>query len=126
MTVRQAPVYVVPPVYTVKKKPSITAKARPRRDRRKPFVFRVEGQLKRPSGVSRSAGCKGTVVIIAKKRKKTIAKRRTGIKSTCKYKARVKLRKSAGKRGRVKFKVRFLGNDRLFGARARTFARYGR
>jgi len=116
----------VPTPYAVKLKPRLTAKAKPKRDRKKPFVFKVSGQLKRPSRVSRSAGCKGTVVIKAKKGKKTIAKRRTGIKSTCKYKARVKLRKSAGRRGKVKFQVRFLGNNLLTGAKARTSTKYGR
>jgi hypothetical protein len=110
----------------VKLKPGLTAKAKPKRDRKKPFIFRVQGRLVLPKGVSRSAGCKGTVVVRALKGKKTVAKRRTGVKSTCKYKARTKLRKSAGRRGKVKFVVRFLGNNRLRGATARTSARYGR
>ena len=124
------PTYVIPTPtptpHAQKAKPNITAKAKPRRDRKKPFIFRVQGKLKFPATVSKAAGCKGTVRVVAKKGKKVIAKRRTGVKSTCKYKARVKLRKNAGKRGKVKFQVRFLGNDRLFGAKARTSARYGR
>ena len=114
------------PNYNQKRKPRITAKARPRRDTTKPFIFRVQGRLLRPKGISKADACKGTVRIIAKKRGKTVAKRRTGIKSTCKYKARVKLRKSAGKRGKVKFHVKFLGNDRLLTASARTSAKFGK
>jgi predicted acyl esterase len=132
-TVTPTATYVIPtptptatPPYSVKKRPGLTAKARPKRDRKKPFIFRVQGRLVLPSGVSRAAGCKGTVRIIGKKGNTVVAKRRTGIKSTCKYKARAKLRKNAGRRGKVKFQVRFLGNDRLLTAKARTSARYGR
>ncbi len=112
--------------YDIKRKPKITAFAKPKRDKKKPFAFRVQGKLKLPAGVTKAAGCKGTVRITAKKGKKVLAKRRNGIKSTCKYKSRVKLRtKKAGKRGTVKFKVEFLGNDRLFKATTTTKAKYG-
>jgi hypothetical protein len=117
----QSPYY-----YVQKRQPRITAKARPKRDPKKPFIFKVDGRLVLPSGVGRNEACKGTVRILAKKRGQVVAKRRTGIKSTCKYKARVKLRKSAGKRGKVVFQVQFLGNDRLLPASARTSARFGK
>ncbi len=115
-----------PSYYVSKRKPRLTARARPKRDPRKPFAFRVDGKLIRPTGVDRADGCKGTVVIKAKKGRRVIGKRRTGIKSTCKYKARVKLRNSAGRRGKVKFQVTYLGSDVLFGARAKATARYGK
>ncbi len=129
-----APTYTIPTPtptatpgpYTQKVKPNITAKARPKNDKKKPFVFRVQGKLTFPSSVSKSAGCKGTVRITAKKGKKILAKRRNGIKSSCKYKSRVKLRSNkAGKRGTVKFKVEYLGSNVLLKDTANTKAKYG-
>jgi hypothetical protein len=133
VTVSQAPTATPTPTpgpyYGIKRKPSLTAFAKPKRDPKKPFIFRVQGRLILPNGVSKADGCKGTVRIIGTKgrSKKVLVKRRTGIKSTCKYKARAKLRKNkAGKRGTVRFKVQFLGNERLFKASKTTKAKYGK
>jgi Big-like domain-containing protein/PA domain-containing protein len=123
-----AKVTVDPPAgyYDQKKKPKITAKARPKRDKKKPFVFKVSGRLKLPSGVSKANGCKGKVSIKAKKGKKTIGSKKTSIKKSCSYKTKVKLRKNAGKRGKAKFQVKFLGNDKLLTAKTKTSAKYGK
>lgn len=120
-----SPTVVPTPPPNVRPKPRLTVKAKPKRDKKKPYRFVVSGQLKRPSGVSKSRGCKGTVLITAKKGSKIIGKRRTGIKSSCRYKARVKLRNSAGKRGTAKIRARYLGSDRLRPATANTKVKYG-
>ena len=109
-----------------KVKPNITARAKPKKDRKKPFIFRVQGKLTFPSSVSKAAGCKGTVRVLARKGNKVISRRRTGVKSTCKYKARAKLRKSAGRRGTAKFTVQYLGSNRLLKDSAKTKAKYGK
>lgn len=77
-------------------------------------------------GVSISAACKGTVVVLVKMGNRTVAKRRTGVNRTCEYKAPVKLGKRAGRRGNVKCLVCFLGNNQLLGASGRTSAKCSR
>jgi fermentation-respiration switch protein FrsA (DUF1100 family) len=113
---------------TVKKQPGLTAKAKPDRDKKKPFKFTVKGKLKLPSGVSKAAGCKGKVAITGKKGKKTLVKKKkTSVKSDCTYKANVKLnKKKAGKKGKVKFTVKFGGNSVLKTKTVKTSAKYGK
>jgi hypothetical protein len=113
---------------TVKKQPGLTAKAKPDRDKKKPFKFTVKGKLKLPSGVSKAAGCKGKVAITGKKGKKTLVKKKkTNVKSDCTYKANVKLnKKKAGKKGKVKFTVKFGGNSVLKTKTVKTSAKYGK
>ena len=119
--------YVITPV-TTKKKPGLTAKVRPKRDRRRPFKFKVTGKLKRPSGVSKSAGCKGKIKITVRKGKKVLAKKTTKVKSSCKYvKKNIRLKaKKAGRKGKAKFTISFRGNAKLKVKTIKRSARYGR
>ncbi|MEA2127044.1 MAG: type transport system ATP-binding protein [Solirubrobacteraceae bacterium] len=128
-SVTPVPTYVVPtptPTYTIKKRPGLTGKVTPKRDRKKPFRFKVAGKLKRPSGVTKSAGCKGKVRITVKKGKKTLARKTVSVKSSCTYSARVKLNKKAGKKGKAKFSISFRGNSKLLKKTIKRSARYGR
>ena len=111
------PPVVQPPVVIVPVAPAgLTALARPRRDRRIPYAFRVTGKLALPTGVAAAAGCTGQVSVRIKNGRKTISTRRAALRSDCTYSRRVsftqkhRLRKRGG---RLKVLVTFLGNPRL-------------
>ncbi len=117
------------PYYVIKKRPGLRAKVRPQRDRRKPFRFRVSGLLRRPSGVSRTDGCRGRVRITARKvrkgKDKRLARRTVRVRSSCRYSARLLLRRT-GKRGKARFTVSFRGNTHLTTRTVRRTARFGK
>jgi hypothetical protein len=121
VTVTATPTYTVP---KGKKTPGLTGKVNPRRDKKKPFKFKVSGSLKRPSGVAKSA-CSGKVKITVKKGKKTIGRKTASVKKSCKYAATVKLNKKAGKKGKAKFTIAYQGNSKLKKKTITRSARYG-
>ena len=118
-----------------RKRPGLSATVRPRRDRRKPFRYTTRGTLKRPSGVSQSAGCKGKVRITVKRKGsgKTLSSRLATVKSTCKFSNRVTFTNSkrfaksrkVRRRGTLRFAIRFQGNARLTPRTIKRIARYG-
>jgi hypothetical protein len=97
------------PVGTV---PRVTSRVSPFRDRRRPFRFTVRGRVIRPTGVSRSRGCRGRVTIRFKSGKRTLRLRRARVRSNCRYRARVRV--PARRTPRVlRVSVRFGGNAAL-------------
>ena len=97
--------------------PVLTARARPRRDRRRPYRFRVRGTLIPPAGVDRTRACRGRVVIRFKAGRKTVRLRRARVRGTCRYRSRALVRV----RPRVlRVKIRFRGNAVLRPRSART------
>jgi hypothetical protein len=87
--------------------PTVTARATPARDRRRPFRFRVRGTLVPPAGVDRSRACRGRVTIRFKAGTKTVRLRRARVTRTCRYRSRVRVRV----RPRVlRVRARFRGN----------------
>jgi hypothetical protein len=89
--------------------PAITSRVTPAIDRRRPFRFKVRGKLIRPPGVSRSRGCRGRVTIRFKAGRKTVRLRRTRVRSSCRYRARVRVSLRRHPRTLRVF-VRFRGN----------------
>lgn len=114
-----------PPVVVVDPEPvdarGISARVSPRRDRSAPFRFRTTGRLALPSGVPASEGCTGRVAVQVKALRKTLSTRRVSLTSGCAYASRVSFRdrKRFTRSGRLKFTVRFLGNDRINAIRAK-------
>jgi hypothetical protein len=93
----------------------LTARVSPARDRRAPYRFTVSGRLVRPSGVGSSA-CRGARVSAQWKtiRGKTVSTRRATMTSSCTYRITVTFRsRSRLAGGRMKVRIRFLGNPRL-------------
>ena len=77
-------------------------------------VFRVKGKLGLPAGVTAAQGCNGTMSISVYKGKKRLAAKRTTVKSSCRYKKTIKVkRKKVGKAKKLKLKVAFKGNSFL-------------
>ncbi len=77
-------------------------------------VFKVKGKLGLPAGVTAAQGCNGTMSISVYKRKKRLAAKRTRVKSSCRYKKTIKVkRKKVGKAKKLKLKVAFKGNSFL-------------
>jgi hypothetical protein len=100
----------------------LRVRVRPRRDRRRPWVFRTRGRLLLPAGMSREQGCgSGRVSVRVRVRGRTISSRRARLRSDCTFRSRVRFR--AGRRlgrGRLRFVVRFGGNDAVAPVRARS------
>jgi hypothetical protein len=103
-----------PPVRAL---PRLTARAIPRRDRRRPFRFTVRGTLIPPPAVDRTRACRGRVAIRFKAGRRTVRLRRARVRTNCRYRARVRVRV----RPRIlRVKVRFRGNSVLRPRSART------
>ncbi|MGI8624312.1 MAG: cell wall-binding repeat-containing protein, partial [Solirubrobacteraceae bacterium] len=117
---------------THRKRPKLSATVRPKVDRKAPYRFTTRGTLKRPSGVSRSRGCKGSVRVTVKRKGhgKTLSSRRVKVRSSCKFTSKVtfKSRKRFGKgsKGTLRFTIRFQGNARLSPKSITHTARYTR
>lgn len=112
--------YVIPPAEKVR--PGLTAKVKPKRDRKKPFRFNVTGRVKPPSGVT---DCSGKVRVTVKKGKKRKARKTVNVRSNCKYAAnKIKIKKP-GKRGTAKFAVSYRGNSKLRVRTVNRKAKYG-
>lgn len=104
---------------------SITAK--PKRDRKLPYVFRFSGKLKPATGKA----CSGKVVLTVKRGTKRVARKRVTLSSACAWKAtvRFKNRKKLGKRrgGTLKAKARYGGNTVMTAKSSKTIkVRWGR
>ncbi len=91
--------------------PAFSLKLRPSRDRRAPYSYRATGTLTRPTLVSPSQGCSGTVTITAKKGSKTVATRRTPLTRTCAFVTTVKFRSKVA--SKLRLTAKFGGNDVL-------------
>ena len=104
--------------------PKLTASVKPRRDRSKPFRFRVRGRVQPPDGVDQDAACKGRIRITAKRKSQRFARVFAPVGDDCAFAKRVKLRK-AGRRGRARFAVRFGGNAVLKPRTVARTVRYG-
>lgn len=98
---------------TARSIPTVTSRATPRRDRRRPFLFRVRGRLIPPSGVS-SAACRGRVTIRFKRGRKTVRLRRARVSQSCRYRSRTRVGVRPRRRPvTLRVLVRFRGNSVL-------------
>jgi hypothetical protein len=104
--------------------PALTLSLRPSRDRRRPYKFQARGRLSRPTSVSPSQGCSGTIAVTAKRRSRTVETQRVALSRTCEYRANFTFRTRAARR--LRMQARFAGNEILSAksSRART-ARLG-
>ena len=95
----------------------ISIRITPTRDRSAPFTFRTTGRILPPTGMSNAQACGslGVVSVQVQRRKTTISNRRTTIRPNCTFSSRVtfKNRKRFAGARRLKFTVRFTGNDVL-------------
>ena len=63
----------------------MTLTLRPSRDRRAPYAFSLSGKITRPTPVSPSQGCSGTVTFTARRATKVITSKRVSLTRTCEY-----------------------------------------
>jgi hypothetical protein len=92
---------------------TLSLKAKPKRDRTKPFKFKARGRL---TGlwVADTATCEGRVKVKAKKGSKIVARKTSHLRpgsGACAYRATLK----TGKRGRLKLSANFAGSSNLVG-----------
>ena len=95
---------------------AVTASVTPRRDRRAPFRFRSSGRLQLPPGVTEAQGCgDGRVSIQVKAGRKTISTRRARVSGACTFSSTVTFRnrRRFTRNGRLRFTLRFTGNEIL-------------
>jgi Ca2+-binding RTX toxin-like protein len=87
------------------------ASVRPSRDRKAPYSFHAKGEVTRPTAVSPSQGCSGTVTISAKRGTKTVATQRTILHRTCEFETTVRFRSKLA--SKLRLIAKFSGNDVL-------------
>lgn len=93
----------------------ITGAVTPARDRRRPFVFRTTGRVRLPALVSPATGCRGVVSVQVKAGTKTISTRRANVRRNCAFTSVVQFtsRRRFTRSGRLRFTIRFTGNEVL-------------
>ena len=94
----------------------IAGRVTPGRDTRAPFTFRTTGRLRLPVGVTPALGCsEGTVSIQVKAGAKTISNRRATLRRDCSFVSTVRFadRRRFTRSGRLRFTLRFTGNEVL-------------
>jgi hypothetical protein len=93
----------------------LSASVTPARELRAPFRFRISGRLTLPSGVARSAGCRGTVRLRVKRGSTVIRTKRLALRANCTYATVTSFanRRLFPRSSRLTFEARFLGNARV-------------
>ena len=94
----------------------ITGAVTPARDRRAPYRFRSSGRVRLPAGVTPAQACgDGQVSIQVKAGTKTISTRRANLSRTCTFTSTVTFRdrRRFTRNGRLRFTLRFTGNEVL-------------
>jgi WD40 repeat protein len=108
---------------------SLSARVKPKRDRRLPFKYVVRGRLGRPSTVPAALACRGRVTIKVAKGRRTITSRRARLSRACRYRKAVVIRSARHLRvskGRLSVSVTFAGNGVLTSRRgSRRVVRFG-
>lgn len=110
---------------TPRRRPGLSAAVRRQRDRGGLSRFATRGRLLLPSGVTRSAGCRGTVRIVVRRTgsRRTLSSKLASVnRTTCAFSSRFALARG---RGTLQFVVRFQGNARLLPRSLTRIARYG-
>ena len=97
---------------------------RPRRDTKRPFRFLVRGRLMPGGAVSDADGCNGRVGVKIARGNKSLVSRSTRVKPSCAFAKRITVRR-AGRRGKLRFRVRFRGNTLLKPRTINRTARFG-
>lgn len=94
----------------------LSLRVAPSRDRRAPFRFRATGTVSLPARVTRTQGCRESVVLARVKRGvRTVSSRRVNVRRNCTYVASVR-----GRAGRNRITARVLGNEVLSARSAAT------
>jgi hypothetical protein len=106
-----------PPGVTPRAPLAFSARVKPTRDRKAPYIFVLSGKLKPPAG----AGCGGKVSVSVKAGSKTVTTPRAKVKASCAW--TLKLRFSNKKRlgnGKLTLRTSFLGTSDVLSRKAKT------
>lgn len=104
--------------------PRLTAKVKPKRDKRRPFRFTIKGRVLPPASVDRASACAGKVRVRASQRRARLGSRRAAVNDACRFTVKLKLRTKRDK-GNAKLQVRFGGNRALRAKQVTRRARFG-
>jgi phospholipase C len=98
----------------------LTASVKPKRDRRRPYVYRVRGTLVPPTTVARASACTGQVSVSVVAKRRVVVTRRASLTADCRYSRRIRFatKRKLGRTGRLTFRTTFLGNDALLSRKA--------
>ena len=96
---------------------TLTVKVSPSRDRTRPYRFTTSGTMTPAGAFTAAAFCgKGIVQVQVKTATlKVVSTRKVSLRKDCTYRSTVSFgnRKRLGRSGRLRFQVKFLGNDRV-------------
>jgi hypothetical protein len=93
---------------------ALAVKVSPHRDATAPYSYAVSGSLKLPRGVTRRAGCTGTVTMLVKHGAKKLVARVIHVRRDCTYSSAVSFSTAKLKgRGTISFTLTFNGNRTL-------------
>jgi hypothetical protein len=99
-----------PPAGTPVAPISVSAIVSPRRDRKRPYTFKIKGVVVLPPGVSKARGCaSATVKVTGRRDAKTVFTRTANLKQDCTYAVKAAI----ARKGRLKVAARFSGNGVL-------------
>jgi hypothetical protein len=102
------------------------ATVRPHTDPTRPFVFKVSGKLKLPSGLKPSAGCRGAITLTALVGKSNAGSAHAEVGRLCGYQLKVKLHGlEVGSTGSARLLVKFGGNASLASRKAPLVVHFG-
>jgi Ca2+-binding RTX toxin-like protein len=88
---------------------SLSLTARPARDRRAPFAFRLSAKVGLPAHVSAKDGCRGTLAVTAKAGKRIVSRHHVSLRGRCGY--RLRLRFARRPAASLTVTARFSGNS---------------
>jgi hypothetical protein len=110
-----------------KQKPAFSAKAKPSRDKKAPYVYKVSGKATLPVGMTATEGCSGRVTITLKFGKKTVATKKAKVTTTCTYSAKLTASKKVKlpKSGKLKGSAKFGGNAALSSVTKKFTVKFG-
>lgn len=115
-----APTATPLPVVTRRAALRLTLKAKPKRDKRKPFVFRLSGVLTPPAGLAAAKACTGQVSIGAVVGQRVVTTRRARLSSKCTWSLKLTFKNAAKLgRGRLTIRATFLGNTDVLSIKAK-------
>jgi hypothetical protein len=101
----------------------ISAKTSPAKDSSGPFTFTTTGKLTLPTGVTKAAGCKGSVTVTFKAGSKTISARQASLTKSCSYRSRVTFSLPSRLHPKtLKVTVRYRGNAALTAKSAKAYS----
>ena len=84
------------------------------RDKKPPFTFALSGSLSRPTTLSTTQACSGSLTIVVKAGKKTVLTKTVKLGKDCRWSLTLKFKSLRGLgKGKLAVSTKFAGNSRV-------------